>query len=279
MARALMEKGANADRKFGSSGWSRGIQQVVFDQICQHKNPGFLGLALEFGANPNTESRHSRSSMRTDRSIKKTSLHTMIESGELEKVRLLLGAKADPNAQLHEQVHNERGFNQNKRMPALCLALGFSNAASLSDKRAERMVSLLLRNGADPNSMCTRTLHEDNPNWCAEMPDEPRSEKYVPSIVCVDVTCSALHLAIEQHDLESTFLLLFHGANQNIDATLSRNGKQEIKKTSGFFKPDAVVPELRALLASPPTKPEVERLLSSSFTTQDLVSLISNFLG
>lgn len=108
-----------------------------------------LSLLLDLGANVNAKG-----------GSRGTALIAAVRRGRIEQVELLLGHHADPN-QLD----------------------GYGFASPLSVAQDSRMLSLLLHNGADPNTRCR--------------------------------DASALIKAVQRSDIPATELLLSHGADPN----------------------------------------------------------------
>eukprot|EP00808_Paulinella_micropora_P019001 g5300.t1 len=278
MARLLMSKGAKTSGKFGSSGWSRGIQKNVFDEMCSHKNPAFLGLALEFGADPNLETQYGHSSMRTDSSVRKTSLHTMIQHGDIAKARLLLEAKANPNAIYTERIENERGYSGLAQQCALCRAINGPSATR------EEMVRLLLEHKATPNTLCNETSHVDNPDKSER--DDPRAQGYKPEVIRVDTSCPALHRALRQKDSQDcVFSLLLHGADPAVAGTVSQGcwmPKADTATTQTtaqlLEKETSISAEVRALIASPPSLEGIGQVLASCQLPSAISSVIFTYV-
>lgn len=146
--------------------------------------------------------------MRTDGSSEHYVLHTAIQGGNLEITRALLDASAQVDAVASEHFNNERGYNRHTEETALHQSCAKGDLA---------MCALLLARGADVNAIRKDLKQEhtgvDSPT------DDPRDDSFVPSVRCVPIRETALHIAIQKQHVNLTTLLVCAGA----DASIPRN--------------------------------------------------------
>mmetsp|Transcript_63245 Transcript_63245/g.142239 ORF Transcript_63245/g.142239 Transcript_63245/m.142239 type:complete len:225 (-) Transcript_63245:76-750(-) len=144
--------------------------------------------------------------MRTDGQAVSYVLHSAVQRGDLEVARALLDAGAEVDALSTSHFDNERGYNEHTEETALHQAC---------DKGDLAMVSLLLARGADVNS--TRELLEQVHVDVTSPTDDPRDDDYAPSVECVPVRETALHMALRREDSDLATLLVCAGADAACD--------------------------------------------------------------
>jgi len=157
------------------------------------------------GADPNLATTASIHSMRTDGHMSHTPLHTVVSSGvALDCAIELIRAGADVNACRIRQITNERGHGQDLSETPLHIA---------AQNGSVEWCSLLLSKGADVDAV-QKYLHCENVD--TESPtDDPRDERFVPSVCLIRVRQSALHIAIKNGNSGLVGLLMFYKANKS----------------------------------------------------------------
>mmetsp|Transcript_63038 Transcript_63038/g.117950 ORF Transcript_63038/g.117950 Transcript_63038/m.117950 type:complete len:364 (+) Transcript_63038:59-1150(+) len=168
------------------------------------QDPDFLELFLAAGADPNTRSIHDVHSMRTDGRSDVPILHTAVDGGNLHAVKALLDHGADADAWSLEQFFNERGFNRHTEETALHRACGSNNAST-------EMCAELLAWGVAVNAVRKRLELEDSGAQSRGL--DPRAPGFAPSVICVHVEETALHIALLEGKAELVTMLVCAGAD------------------------------------------------------------------
>lgn len=213
VVQTLIEANADVNAKQRYSDWRGcGSSSTAFEMILPAalQNAALLQTFLLAGANPNTESRREVHSMRSDGGSRHCVLHTAVSSGNLDIVKTLLEAMADPNATSTERISNERGYNRNMSETSLHIAC----------KRGDvKACALLLEHRADPNAVRTDLINEDIPEeeliaQGSTMCDDPRDSDYVCPVRSIAVEETALHIALQNNQEALVTLLACTGADK-----------------------------------------------------------------
>ncbi|CAJ1379659.1 unnamed protein product, partial [Effrenium voratum] len=204
--RTLIEARADVNEASEEYDWRGcGHTGTAFDLAMPYvtQNSAFLELFLTAGADPNTKAIQDVHSMRTDGRSEKPILHEAVRAGNFEAVRALLDHGARADAWSLEQFFNERGFNRNSAETALHLAC---------ERKDLAVCALLLARGASVDAIRKRTEHVDSGRRSPT--DDPREDGFVPSVICVPIEETALHMAIMQKQPELVTLLVCAGAKE-----------------------------------------------------------------
>jgi len=205
---SLVEARADVNAESAEYDWRGcGSTKTAFELALPHamKNPELLELFLAHGADANSKTVRNTQSMRTDGSSTHYALHTAVAGGNLEIARVLLDAGAHVDAKSSEIFHNERGHNRHMEETA------FHRACRAGDLV---MCALLLARGADINIL-RRDLEQVQSDF--ESPtDDPRSPRFVSSVVCLPIQETALHQAIRQKSPNLVMMLMCAGADSSV---------------------------------------------------------------
>eukprot|EP00406_Dinophysis_acuminata_P002497 CAMPEP_0179230330 /NCGR_PEP_ID=MMETSP0797-20121207/10782_1 /TAXON_ID=47934 /ORGANISM="Dinophysis acuminata, Strain DAEP01" /LENGTH=370 /DNA_ID=CAMNT_0020937403 /DNA_START=92 /DNA_END=1204 /DNA_ORIENTATION=- len=204
---ALIGAGADVNALCRQYDWRGcGCSQSAFEMALPHclQDPDLLEVFLAAGADPNTQRRQDRHSMRTDGRSLEHVLHQVVGGGNLEVARALLDRGAEVDAVASERFSNERGFNRHTEETSLHRACGGAKADIA-------MCALLLARGADVNAVRKELEHEDSGQESTT--DDPRDPEYESPVVCVPVRETALHRAILAKQADLVTMLVCAGAD------------------------------------------------------------------
>jgi len=203
----LLAAKADVNAKQVSSDWRGcGSSNSAFEMALPDAmdDAGYLRLFLDAGADANTKSVRTVHSMRTDGQSSHYILHRAVRQGKVDVVRALLDAGANINAVASEHMHNERGFNRHTDETSLHIACGGGDVAT---------TALLLERGANVNEIRKDLAHEEVTRTEEPKSDDPRDPDFEPTVRCVPVKETALHLAIGQGSVALVTLLVCAGAD------------------------------------------------------------------
>jgi len=219
LIKLLLDKGANTndmavDRNWKGTGSSESAFQMALEHDLRDVNgkAELTTLLLQHGADASKPKVQDIHSMRTDGRITTPLLHMAVSLNHLGLARALLEAKADVNAKYTESISNERSFDEDRRETALNSALNGIKTDRKNDSM--EMIQLLLEHGVDVNYRSTYLRHDPNPEYNEEDDeDDPRDESYIPSVINIQVSFTAIHQAVLGNRPDIVALLVRHGAN------------------------------------------------------------------
>mmetsp|Transcript_19045 Transcript_19045/g.54650 ORF Transcript_19045/g.54650 Transcript_19045/m.54650 type:complete len:429 (+) Transcript_19045:99-1385(+) len=204
---ALIAAGADVNAVRASSDWRGcGSSESAFEMALPEaiQDARLLQLFLDAGADPNTSSTHTVHSMRTDGCSVKFVLNRAAETGCLEAVRTLLRARAEVDAVSKENFSNERGFNRHMEETAFHAACRRGHTS---------VAALLLEGGALVDNVRVDLEQEEVTPTRERTTDDPRHPDFEPTVRCVKIEETALHIAIRGGHAELVALLVRAGAD------------------------------------------------------------------
>lgn len=221
----LIENKANLDCKESHYDWrgcGSSVSALELVMKTAERDVTLLRLFLHNKADPNQVSIQDIHSMRTDGSIKKNLLTSAASNQNLNIIKCLLEAGADPNLECSETINNEYGFRQNKTETALHICA----STKANEEITNSIVSVLLEHKADVNSKrkYLEAISIPKPDYAVNV-ENPRDENYHSGQKHVLVEETVVHTAI----MHGNSLMVKNLVDRGADLTISRMvGDEEV---------------------------------------------------
>lgn len=210
----LLNAKADVNAIRSSSDWRGcGSSSTAFEMILPTamKDAALLRMFLSAGADANTKSVRNVHSMRTDGSSTHFVLHTAVRARSLDVVQTLLDAGAQVDAVSSERFHNERGFNRHVEETSLHIACQNGDLST---------ATLLIARGADVNKVRVDLEQEERQlpkkSKSKKCTDDPRDPDFEPTVQCIPVKETPLHIALRGQHAAVVALLVCAGADPHI---------------------------------------------------------------
>jgi len=204
---SLIAAKADVNAMRASSDWRGcGSSASAFEMILPSalQDASLLKTFLDAGANPNTKSVRNVHSMRTDGCSQSYVLHQAVAKGNMEVARTFLDAGAEVDAVASEHFQNERGFNRHMDETSLHIACRRGDVA---------MAALLLERGAGIDKVRKDLEQEERAPSKEPTTYDPRDPDFEPTVTCVPVEETPLHIAISNKHASLAAFLVCAGAD------------------------------------------------------------------
>ena len=216
----LLENGAKTDAIYADYDWRGCGSSLTAFQMASSAGDEYIVLFLKHNADPNLLNKSETHSMRTDACHTWVLLHNAIKNENIAVLdELLKNPRTDITIVENEDVHNERGYNQERRENCLHMACKKQNYDIVC-----RLFNILATNN-QYDTQCQHNFINGINSYIEQIPNElyvdngsndPRVEGYISPVKCIKIKQTALHIAIQMKNQNIVDVLVSHGADPSI---------------------------------------------------------------